>query len=57
LDALALLQKEFAERIGVAPETVCRWLRGLQIQSRAMDNLMRVFFQFDDVRTALSGAR
>ena len=57
LVALGLKQREFAHRIGVAPETVSRWLGGLQIQSRAMDNLMRMFFEFDDVRAALSEAK
>ena len=55
LDVLDLRQKDFADRIGVAPETVSRWLSGAQIQSRAMDNLMRLFFGFQNVRDALSG--
>jgi putative zinc finger/helix-turn-helix YgiT family protein len=55
LEQLDLRQKDFAERIGVAPETVSRWLSGTQIQSRAMDNLMRLFFGFSNVRDALSG--
>jgi putative zinc finger/helix-turn-helix YgiT family protein len=55
LEDLRLRQKDFAERIGVAPETVSRWLSGTQIQSRAMDNLMRLFFRFSNVREALSG--
>jgi putative zinc finger/helix-turn-helix YgiT family protein len=55
LEALGMTQKEFAERIGVAPESVSRWLTGRQIQSRAMDNLIRLFFRFDNVRSALSG--
>jgi putative zinc finger/helix-turn-helix YgiT family protein len=45
LNALALRQKEFAEQIRVAPETISRWLSGAQIQSRAMDQLMRMFFE------------
>lgn len=55
LELLGMTQKEFAERIGVAPESVSRWLTGRQIQSRAMDNLIRLFFRFDNVRSALSG--
>lgn len=55
LRALGLTQKEFAERIGVAPETVSRWISGTHIQSRAMNNLMRLFLEFDSVRSALSG--
>jgi putative zinc finger/helix-turn-helix YgiT family protein len=54
LSALGLRQKDLAERIGVAAETVSRWMSGTQIQSRAMDNLMRLFFAFDAVRSALA---
>jgi DNA-binding transcriptional regulator YiaG len=57
LESLGLKQKEFASHIGVAAETVSRWLAGTHIQSRAMDNLMRLFFAFDSVRTALSSSR
>ena len=53
LSALDLKQKDLAERIGVAAETISRWMSGTQIQSRAMDNLMRLFFAFDTVRAAL----
>jgi putative zinc finger/helix-turn-helix YgiT family protein len=45
IQALGLMQKEFAERISVAPETISRWLSGAYIQSRAMDKLMRMFFE------------
>jgi putative zinc finger/helix-turn-helix YgiT family protein len=45
LGQLGLTQKEFAERISIAPETVSRWLSGTHIQSRAYDKLMRFFFQ------------
>jgi len=54
LRALGLKQKELSDRIGVAPETVSRWIGGTHIQSRAMDNLMRLFFAFENVRSALS---
>ena len=57
LSALGMPQEVFAERIGVAPETVSQWLSGQSVPSRAMDNLMRVFLEFEDVRMALSGAR
>jgi putative zinc finger/helix-turn-helix YgiT family protein len=54
MSTLGLRQKDLAERIGVAAETVSRWMSGTHIQSRAMDNLMRLFFAFDAVRTALA---
>lgn len=53
LQALNLSQKEAAEGLGVAPETLCRWLSGSVIQSRAMDNLLRVFFASPGVREKL----
>ena len=55
LDRLQLKPREAAERLGIAEETLSFWLDEVQIQSRAMDNLLRVFFAFPQVRTALSG--
>jgi transcriptional regulator with XRE-family HTH domain len=51
-----MTQKEAAERLGTAEATLSRWLNETQIQSRAMDNLLRVFFAFPQVRAALNGA-
>ena len=56
LARVQMTQKEAAERLGIAEATLSRWLNETQIQSRAMDNLLRVFFAFPQVRTALSGA-
>ena len=39
----------------VAPETISRWVNGALIQSRAMDNLLRLFFALPEVRDALRG--
>lgn len=55
LERVDMTQKETAERLGVAEATLSRWLNETQIQSRAMDNLLRVFFAFPQVRCALSG--
>jgi putative zinc finger/helix-turn-helix YgiT family protein len=55
LRRVGLKQKVAAEHLGVAEATLSRWLTGTQIQSRAMDNLLRVFFEFPEVRTILSG--
>ena len=49
-------QKEIAQRSGIAEATLSRWLNETQIQSRSMDNLLRVFFGFPQVRSALCGA-
>jgi transcriptional regulator with XRE-family HTH domain len=54
LQDLGLTQSAFAERIGVAAETVSRWLNGHAIQNRAMDNLIRLFFGLTNVRSVLS---
>ena len=53
LGNLGLEQKEFANALGVAPETVSRWLNGALIQSRAMDNLLRVFIAVPEARAFL----
>ena len=44
-EALGLQSKELAERLGVAKETLSRWETGMMIQSRAMDNLLRVLLR------------
>jgi len=55
LDRVQMTQKEVAERLGIAEATLSRWLNETQIQTRAMDNLLRVFFAFPEVRSALRG--
>jgi len=57
ISRLGLTQKEFADHLGVAAETVSRWVGRVQIQSRALDRLMRLFFRFPAVRDALAEAR
>ena len=54
ISKLGLSRKEVADRLGVAEELLWRWMHGFSIQSRAMDNLLRLFLQFPEVRTALS---
>jgi len=50
---LGVKQQDLAARLGVTPETISRWVHGALIQSRAMDNLLRVYFAFPVVRKAL----
>ncbi len=51
--SLGLKQKELAELLGTAKATICRWETGALIQSRAMDNLLRLFFESEEVRRLL----
>jgi putative zinc finger/helix-turn-helix YgiT family protein len=55
-EELGLKSKELAEKLGVAAETISRWEGGGLIQSRAMDNFLRVYFAVPDVRGVLQGA-
>lgn len=48
-------QKIFAEQLGIAAETVSRWVNDGGIQTRSLDKLMRLYFSMPTVRTALSG--
>jgi putative zinc finger/helix-turn-helix YgiT family protein len=45
-----LSPQELAQSLGVAPETISRWETGALIQSRAMDNLLRRFFESTEAR-------
>jgi DNA-binding transcriptional regulator YiaG len=56
LARINLTQKETSERLGIAEATLSRWLNETQIQSRALDNLLRIFFALPQVRTLLGGA-
>jgi len=52
---VGMTQKDLAKCLGIAEATLSRWVSEVQIQSRSMDNLLRVFFGFPEVRVALSG--
>jgi putative zinc finger/helix-turn-helix YgiT family protein len=52
-EALGLKQKELAQYLSVAPETVSRWETGGQIQQRAMNVLLRAFFEVPELREHL----
>jgi putative zinc finger/helix-turn-helix YgiT family protein len=43
-EQLKLTQKTLAERLGIAEATLSRWETGAQIQQRAFDKLLRVYF-------------
>jgi putative zinc finger/helix-turn-helix YgiT family protein len=52
--ALKLGQEQLAKSLKVAKETVSRWETGNQIQQRAMDLLLRLFFDLSEVRSYLA---
>jgi putative zinc finger/helix-turn-helix YgiT family protein len=52
-EAAALSEEELAQALGVASATVARWESGVQIQPRALDNLLRLFFGIQQVRQIL----
>jgi putative zinc finger/helix-turn-helix YgiT family protein len=55
LRTLGMKQKALAASLGIAEATLSRWLSGGLIQSRAMDNLLRVYFGIPAVREVLTG--
>ena len=55
IESLNMQQKRLAECLGIAPETLSRWVNGSMIQSRAMDNLLRAYFGSAEVRANLIG--
>jgi putative zinc finger/helix-turn-helix YgiT family protein len=52
-EKLRLSQRQLAEQLGVAVETISRWETGALTQSRAMDRYLRVYFGVPAVRVAL----
>jgi transcriptional regulator with XRE-family HTH domain len=54
---LGMSQKGVAECLGIAEATLSRWVNGLLIQSRAMDNLLRAYFASSRVREMLLGTK
>ncbi|PHS02595.1 MAG: hypothetical protein COA78_20800 [Blastopirellula sp.] len=51
---VGMTQKEFANSLGIAEATLSRWLNECQIQSQAMNNLLKAFLAFPQLRSALS---
>lgn len=47
-EALNLTQKQLARVLAIAEATLSRWETGAQIQQRAMDRLLRLFFEFPE---------
>ena len=53
-ESLGFTQEELAANLRIAPTTISRWETGAQIQERALDLLMRLYFGLAEVRTAIS---
>jgi putative zinc finger/helix-turn-helix YgiT family protein len=51
---LGFSQKEVAAQLNIAEETLSRWVTGTMIQSKAMDTLLRLFFEIPQVRASLA---
>jgi len=49
-EALGLSQEQFARYLQVDQETLARWETGGQLPSRAMDRLLRIYFQVPEAR-------
>jgi putative zinc finger/helix-turn-helix YgiT family protein len=54
-ERVGLSQSALASRLGVSEKTIADWEDGLTIQSRAMDNFLRVYFAIPEVRAVLTG--
>jgi len=54
--ALGLKKKQLAERLVVTAATISRWETGALIQTRAMDNYLRVYFAVPEARAILQEA-
>ena len=52
-EKLGLTQKTLAAHLQIAEATLSRWETGAQIQQRAMDRFLRVFFLSAEVRSIL----
>lgn len=57
IESCKVSQKTFAEHLGIAQETVSRWLNEGVTQTRSLDKMMRLYFAMPSVRSALADER
>jgi putative zinc finger/helix-turn-helix YgiT family protein len=53
-EALGLTRQQLADLLRISMFTLTRWETGAQIQQRAMDTLLRLFFQSSEARRLLA---
>ena len=56
-EALGLTRQQLADLLRISMFTLTRWETGAQIQQRAMDTLLRLFFQSAEARRILGAPR
>jgi DNA-binding transcriptional regulator YiaG len=44
IESLGMSQQAFADRLGISPSTLSRWVTGAQIQQRSLNRAMRALF-------------
>jgi putative zinc finger/helix-turn-helix YgiT family protein len=52
---LGLKQEQFASALGCAGESISRWESGAIVQSRAVDRMLRAYFELPQLREFLKG--
>ena len=52
-EALGLTQKQLSAFLDISESTLSRWETGAQVQQRAMDRLLRGFFEVPELRSYL----
>lgn len=53
-ERLGISPTQLARDLGVAETSLSRWEAGTQIQSRALDRLLRLYFGYEQVRAVLA---
>ena len=57
LSRIGATQTQASKLLGIAKETLSRWINGVQIQSKSMDTLLRLYFAIPVAREALESRK